>query len=333
MKIQRLPRARHDETFSSWLYRMHIKRKSFNVFEYCNSSSDPDVNLSGAIFFPLCGSGKRQRDLIQCFFRLPLLWLLPWESRVAYCSSCLREDITRGGIPYWRRSWCMLHMPICAVHCQLLSLYITERPGPDKAWLAFSVDCRRTQTTEYRNRQFPSRYFGTPRRLILLALRVQRFLNTAMNTGAIWLSSVQQRISTDWLLIFVNFLFGNFLFPRTRNFGPPGLARGHQFGLPREYFPNITEARLAALHENDPYARVIALILVGRVLGLIDSADIKKVVNEMYTPATLFECAPEDIARYGLVLFTESDRLALKLILYQAPSAAAKIVQGLRIAF
>lgn len=106
----------------------------------------------------------------------------------------------------------MLHMPICAVHCQLLSLYITERPGPDKAWLAFSVDCRRTQTTEYRNRQFPSRYFGTPRRLILLALRVQRFLNTAINTGSIWLSSVQQRISTDWLLIFVNFLFGNFFF-------------------------------------------------------------------------------------------------------------------------
>lgn len=337
MKISKLARAHDGECFSSWVYRMHVKKIHLSTYELLDPLPDPDFDPPDTICSSLCSGDDKNCQVIKLFFRAPSLWLLPWEKRVIFCSSCLREDIARGGLPYWRQSWCLLHAPVCSVHCQLLSVYKAAYLASDKAWLAFSADCNYPQEVAFRNRAIKPRdargfNYNAPKAMLVLALRVQRFLSASLKSSSIWLPSIRRHTETDWLILFANYLFEDFLFPRSHSQGTPGLARGHQFGLPRDVFHSADEAKLAALQEFDPYARVIALILIGRVFGLINGAEIKKVVNQMYVPAILFECSPEDIARNGL-RSSRSDRLALEQILYQAPTAARGITEAFHIKY
>lgn len=328
MKVSGLPRARYDECFSSWLYRTQVKKKIFPAYELCASAIDPDLELSDDLLSCLCDDNAKYRNMFYSFFRFSSLWLLPWSERIAFCPSCLREDVAQGGVPYWRKSWCMLHAPVCATHFQLLSLYRNSRIEPDKAWMAFSADSEQPQLrVTSKNRIFPSVYLNTPRLMLRLALKVQHLLSVALNNSKIWFQPLAQWISTDWLLIFVNFLFEQFLFPRARNQGPEGIARGHQYRLPREYFQSFAEAKRAACEESDPYARVVSLILIGRVLGLVNDAEIRRVRDSMNLIATLFGCTSKDIAGQGIVASTKSDRWAIEQVLYQAPPAFLRLIE------
>lgn len=139
----------HDETLTSWLYRLSLKRRL--VLEdrdlllarpkmgWSGANAiieDLDFDFSSTYFKRACASLTLSECLVRCFFRSGSIVPVSSGSRIQFCSRCLRDDIASGQMPGWRKSWCARDAVVCAWHGVDLS-YLQESPTFHKGWDAY----------------------------------------------------------------------------------------------------------------------------------------------------------------------------------------------------
>lgn len=124
-----LPSPFYDETLTSWLYRISLKHRivvrerelllarpraawgGVNVVD-----EDLDFDFSTNYFKENTTSLKLNTQLTKCFFRSKNIALVNPGRRTHFCSICLREDVAKGQMPGWRRSWCARDAVLCPFH-------------------------------------------------------------------------------------------------------------------------------------------------------------------------------------------------------------------------
>lgn len=289
-----------DESFSSWVYRVSLESPDFIEYDSVAAAYDPDMAFASCSELEL--EAREGGAAFIDIFNIPSWGLLPWPSRRAYCSLCLRHDIAIGGMPYWRKMWGMLYVPLCPIHKNSLSIFHTPRVTLSKAWSAFQAEC------ELRNQGANTTNWcvsggDSCREVVLkLALRVQGFICDKFYHPNDIMRVENESMECRWLQKFIIFLFCNFLYPRTRGAGPDGIARQHQTSLPRKFFKTVAEARAHALAEPDPYARIVSLVLIGRILNVIKESELETVRDYMGVALMTRASVYADIPYYGIVL-------------------------------
>lgn len=290
----------YDECLSSWISR---NSKHFDVEAidaYLTSGSDLDFDLAAPPALRLFTMSGLNPDRLGTFFRASTDWLLPWESRMAYCCDCLLEDVKAGRAPAWRKDWCYLHCPICVRHKQMLSIGAPTSICLNKSWVAFFAECRGEWRGETRC-LLPWRQSRAEKKAILLALRVQGLLTLAHKKRFIALPGGGGSVSSNDFLRFSKFLLDEFLLPRRRGLSSDGVARITQSGLPRlDRGMTLQEAINAGAADCNAFCRVVALVLVGCVFRLFPPARFMNSRESLQLCITVRDGSPERIARYGI---------------------------------
>ncbi|MBW4792879.1 TniQ family protein [Pseudomonas tolaasii] len=124
-----LPAPFHDETLTSWLYRISLKRRivvgerelllARPRIAWAGANpidEDLDFDFSTIYFKKNTISLALNEQAVKCFFSAKNIALVNPGRRTHFCSICLREDIIRGQMPGWRKSWCARDAVICSFH-------------------------------------------------------------------------------------------------------------------------------------------------------------------------------------------------------------------------
>lgn len=296
MKVHGLPRAQHDECFSSWYFRcLQARKEDALLLSAADYTDEPDFWLSRQNL-RRSPSNRVSVSALSRFFREESSWVLPWEQRKVYCYYCLCEDIKVGLIPYWRKQWCYLHCPICVEHNCLLEEFPCFAPGIDKAWAAFSHHCN-----NYRHSVGKAIISRSPQRVIFLALQAQWLLDIAHKSPYVRLRGSRTCYLSEEIRGFCRFLFEIFLFPRFRFSEQDGLARGCQRGQLRlDPVEDFRQGALLGCSLCDVFPRVTALILIGCVLGFFPSQQVRVLQRLLSVSNPFLRMNPFDIGRMGV---------------------------------
>lgn len=225
-------------------------------------------------------------------------------------------------MPYWRKIWGMLYAPVCRFHRVSLSVHHSPNLTPSKAWMAFLGDCQvEGDTNLTKRRAFSSDHEESSAEIIRLATRVQVFLVRIFYRLDRTTPTYNVPTELEWLQTFIAVLFSNFLYPRTRTMGPDGLARMHQMSLPRYEFRTVAQARAYALAECDPYARIVSLILIGRILDIVTESEMARIRGIIGMPAAMRTPLCSGIGFYGIKLRSSHEVKVWKHLLERCPVA------------
>lgn len=295
MKIKTLPRPHCDETFTSWIYRCAVNQKCINVtqgdvdsyvsqWRVGGERIDIDFDLEAAPFATLCISIGLDLSCAVPFFSLPCFTLpLSYWFRYAYCPECLDSDVQVFGFPYWRKEWCYVDCSCCLLHKRLLlPLNDEQHTDAHKPWRAFSIINHEQDIFLDRNFRTARRY-RQPKVLILeqYACRVQSFLCVARRSKRIFLPRLGREVNSSCVLQCSNILLSTFLSARTdRNSG--GIARILLTEVPdRIYHAHLSKQSrmLIGAEEAIPYIRLVAVLLVGWILGVILDSEFNEMQN------------------------------------------------------
>lgn len=258
---------KYDECLSSWVARNKCCFDPEDLDFYEKSDGDIDFDFSLPALMRLISKTNLSLDHLRRRFACETKWTLPRENRMAYCLACMREDISAGGAPCWRKSWCYVHCPICLKHRVLLSIGSPLGVDFQKAWYFFFASCHH-ELGETRC-LIPWRQSNASTEAILLAFRVQQLLVSAHRRSSLLLPGGTKLVDSADFLVFSRFLLEEFLFPRMRGVRVDGAARGSQSGLPRENWgESLQEVINIGFSECNAFCRVVALVLVGRIFKL-----------------------------------------------------------------
>ncbi len=289
MKIRGWPRAIHDETFTSWLFRSaHNKHvKSFNCemgeiypsaiscWPYLNPDFDPDFNFNNKTFEGLCNGQKLPGRLVSDFFGARSSHLSLPQYRFSFCTQCIREDIKLYGLPVWRKSWCYIGNPICSHHRSVLSI-TNEIPSFYKSWDAFATET--PNDPEHPYVEHSHRWGGISSRVLDLsmAIKIQTWLSELERKKWCLLPGDKHPVLSGELIVVLKFLMQIFLSSRTR-FRSPGAARSlfNEGSEPLVYENlNYRECMEFGSGSASPYHRMIAILMVGYVFRLLSEKDL-----------------------------------------------------------
>lgn len=300
MKILTFSSIKYDECLSSWISRNSSNFDPNNLIAFFESSIDIDFDFSSTSSLQLLNRAKLDTKRLEAIFRAHTNWTLSQDSRLAYCSECLKEDVASGGPPYWRKSWCYLHCPICIRHKSMLSLGEPFDFALDKTWGIFLGDCRAEWGREVKN-IVPWRQSNAAKRAILLALRVQRLLISAHRKRMIVLPGWSQPVNSNDFLCFSKFLFEEFLLPRGRGPHSDGIARLTQCGMPRLSSElTLQELINAGCSDCNAFCRITALVLIGCVFGLFPQERFVAARKSLELSAGVNCGSAFSIARHGI---------------------------------
>ncbi|WP_440466131.1 hypothetical protein ACKI1H_20570 [Pseudomonas sp. YH-1] len=314
MKIFSLPAVKYDECLMSWLARYCSAIGQSGVLQHISSLADPDFDLANVEILDILSSlGVGEKVARDCF-SARTTWLLPWAERTAYCYPCLQEDVSSGESPYWRKSWCYLHSPICVKHRLFLSVADPLRINLHKSWGVFIQECNEKYNS------IPNGKISRVRRIsldrdIMLALRVQDFLTRAHKADYIRLRGCV--VSGADVLAVTRLLFESFLFPRLRPPCGDGIAREQQAGFQRiAGVTSIEQARKLGLSDSHVYSRVTALILIGCVFKLFPLTrfnDVRRPLLQL--PAFVDSGEAYAIGRHGMRFSSSKEhKLTIKFL-------------------
>ncbi|WAG76570.1 TniQ family protein [Metapseudomonas furukawaii] len=307
MKISGLPIVGYDECLMSWLVRSASVIGEENVLRFSESLEDPDFDLENRIVIDfLSRVGVRAESAKRCF-GAQTNWLFPWENRAAYCLLCLQEDVASGRSPYWRKSWCYLHCPICVKHSALLVVADPNSIGLQKAWIVFVEECNGKY---YRKTKcdLQWRQPDAPTKAVMLALRVQGFLTAAHKNSLIKLRGMDRPVRGADILAVAQLMFENFLFPRLRPPFGDGIARAMQSGSPRiSGVRSIEHAKWLGCSDCNVYSRMTALILVGCVFKLFPMSRFIDVRMSLGLQSDVYSGDAFDIGRNGMKLSSRAE--------------------------
>lgn len=334
MKISGLPTIKYDECLMSWLVRSASSIGEDSVLEYANSLEDPDFDLTNKNVLGFLSELGMGEEIARGCFGARTTWLLPWENRAAYCLLCLQEDISVGGSPYWRKTWCYLHCPICVKHRRLLVVADPISIGLQKSWVVFIEECngRYNRSTKCRvSWKQPS----APDGVTMLALRVQGFLTRAHISNFVRLPGIDVAVSGEAVLAVTRLLLESFLFPRLRRSLGDGVARAMQTGFPRTNgIASIEQARQLGCSDGHVYSRMTALILVGCVFKLFPAARFNDVRNSLGLTADVCSGEAYDIGRNGMRLSSATEYIMIIEFLNGLPDGLkvclGEFIEGLK---
>ncbi|WP_346780108.1 TniQ family protein [Pseudomonas sp. MPFS] len=154
MKFKGLPKPVFDETLTSWLFRCSVNRRS-RVGKRLRLEGRPEawwvgIELKTAdadIDFVTAEKKLREAGyetnslILEIVFGPQGKRFVEWNFRRLFCVECLRQDVSEGRLPIWRKSWCYEFASDCFVHRkQLDSLVAPLRYS--KAWDAFVQHCK-----------------------------------------------------------------------------------------------------------------------------------------------------------------------------------------------
>ncbi|WP_146036007.1 TniQ family protein [Pseudomonas sp. LFM046] len=302
MKIFGLPIVRYDECLASWLVRSASVIGEEDVLRFSQSLEDPDFDLNNEMVIDFLSRVGVDPESARRCFGAQTNWLFPWENRAAYCLLCMQEDVASGRSPYWRKSWCYLHCPICVKHRTLLVLADPNSIGLQKSWIVFVEECNDKYDRKTRN-EVQWRQPGAPTKAVILALRVQGFLTAVHKAGFIKIRGMDRPVRGADILAVARLLLENFLFPRLRPPCGDGVARAMQSGFPRiSGIRSIEHAKLLGCSDCNVYSRMTALILVGCVFKLFPASRFIDVRMSLGLHSDVYSGEAYDIARYGMRL-------------------------------
>ncbi|WP_146218562.1 hypothetical protein [Pseudomonas sp. RW409] len=307
MKLFGFPVIKYDECLMSWLVRSFSGIGESSILQYISSLADPDFDLENEkVLDFLSGLGVGGRVARDCF-GARTAWLLPWEERTAYCFRCLQEDISSGSSPYWRKSWCYLHNPICVKHRELLEIADPISNELQKSWTVFIQKCSEKYglVPDFEISWAHPNRFG---KKLMLALRVQDFLTRAHKADYIRLRGHDVVVSGAAVLAVARLLFESFLFPRLRPPCGDGIATGGRAGFPRTAgIISIEQARQRGCSDSNVHSRMTALILIGCVFKLFPLERFKDVRDALELTADVYSGEAYDIGRHGMRLSSSNE--------------------------
>lgn len=263
-----LPSPFYDETLTSWLYRISLKRRiavrdrdlllarprvawaGVNPID-----EDLDFDFSTKYFQDNSLCLRLDKQLVKCFFSSKSIALVTPGRRTHFCSLCLREDVAQGQMPGWRKSWCARDAIMCTLHGVDLS-DLRVNPTFHKSWDAY------VQSVQ------PSLALDP-----WLSINFQRLRKDLIQRVKVW----SKRQNKRTLKLFCN-LYGLFLLAPTYNH-EAGVAR-FLFGRKptRKYSQIVTfeDALLYGVELSDVQARFGSQMLAAYVLGGIQEKEIIK---------------------------------------------------------
>lgn len=266
--MPRFKAIKNDECLSSWVSRNCYVFESGELDGYLKSGVDLDFDFSSPSTLRLLAKKNDRVCRLLPYFRASSTWLLPWENRLAYCLECMKEDVAAGGAPYWRKSWCYLHCPICVKHKQMLLLGNPLSVCLFKSWRTFFEECRGDISNDTKCLS-PWRQSTASEKAVRLALRVQCLLMSAHRSSTILLPGDRVPVNSNDFLCFSRFLFEEFLLPRSRGLCADGVARLSQCGMPRQAREATWQDAInAGCSDCHAFCRIVALVLIGCVLKL-----------------------------------------------------------------
>jgi hypothetical protein len=139
-----------DECFSSWVYRNIVKypRVRFLLSDvHVTGSSgkygdtiyeDPDFDIKCRYVQEVLLRLELTEAEFSSFFEGTPGKLLPLPARRFFCPDCLRDDVARGSLPYWRKEWCRTVSVFCSKHEQRLACIYPTFNFIERGWQAFS---------------------------------------------------------------------------------------------------------------------------------------------------------------------------------------------------
>ncbi|WP_080942981.1 MULTISPECIES: TniQ family protein [Pseudomonas] len=115
-----------DEVLSSWLHRGLQRNKDRRFDELLSlyheeKVLDPDHEDSIVALQLLEQTFKQPKSHVLSMLPATDYWVMPIKHRRFFCSECVIEDVRRGYIPVYRKSWIYRWSIICPVHTTILS--------------------------------------------------------------------------------------------------------------------------------------------------------------------------------------------------------------------
>lgn len=300
MKIPGLPIIKYDECLTSWLVRISEITDQESILQYTASLRHPDFDVADKKLLGYLSKLGVNEEIARNCFGARTTWLLPMENCSAYCFLCFQDDVSAGGAPYWRKSWCYLHCPMCIKHRKLLMVADPLSISLQKSWIVFMEECNGKYNISTRC-ELPWKQSNAPMKVRMLALKVQQFLIVAHKSNFVRLPGVGIVVSSAEVLAVARLLLESFLFPRLRPNRGDGVARTVQMSFPRKGGGmSIEQARQEGCRDCHVYSRVTALILVGCVFNLFPLARFRDAQKHLALTAVVCSGLAYDIGLHGM---------------------------------
>lgn len=307
-----------DELFSCWLYRQslfskHTPLKTFlleEIYWGCASeaSFDPDFDAMSDFVLRACSILKISESEFAYFFSANT-WLVPRAFRVCFCYHCFCDHIKEVGHPTCKSTWATVYVTVCPVHkCVLLESNFKNHKN-----LNLGINYFKNYYTDgVRGSLESGGSAAIPDMLMPILLKIQSHLLEAESMANV---SKNQRAVGYWefcktvLRIVLFPVFG--LVHVTGRFGTFPNFSG-QVTFLRTLFNGPLTANL--------HHRRVAIMLLGRVLGLIKNEDYSFFVDFLQWKCTwrLGEFDPYEIGRLANVFSPNNAEFVSQVIKRQA---------------
>ncbi len=145
----------YDETLSSWIFRSSLKARLRPQVDFDSIPPAPavcwgralveredwDFNPKAALLDKTIPDLTSKLERASCIFFAKSGRVVGWPRRWWFCTQCLREDISVGQVPGWRKSWCYKDSIVCMVHRVDLQKLLVA-PQLSRSWDAFVQSAR-----------------------------------------------------------------------------------------------------------------------------------------------------------------------------------------------
>lgn len=148
-----LPKPVYDETLASWLFRCANNRRSragqrFRLEDRPKTwwvgielkTADADTDFVAAENKLREAGYETNSKILERVFAPQKNNFVGWSFRRFFCAECLRQDVSEGRLPAWRKSWCYEYASVCAIHRKQLDI-LADPSHISKAWDAFVQHC------------------------------------------------------------------------------------------------------------------------------------------------------------------------------------------------
>lgn len=276
------PRIVLGETFFSWISRAlaqdklrnpHFFKKTIEDLLYdparhevgaveiwpLPAVKDFEFTVDGPLFELASREFGYDLSYLRRFFYASEKLLINISFRNVYCEQCLRDGLAVVGFPVWQKRWCYCTSAYCVEH-SLVLLKSSDRRSPESRIWSCYLD-----SSEFERElvSLPERYRA------VVTIRVQRWIQRLL-------------LKSDAFSNAVCYLYKIFLSARTV-YSPSGCAAAMYDGERKVICRmnlSILERLELGINQSSPKQRRWALLLVGRIVGLVSEDEFLKIIGK-----------------------------------------------------
>lgn len=306
MKIRGLPASIPGETLFSWSFRCAQRNHQdatgvwLRLNEiFCAGDAGFEAPIKDKDFYDFfSGLDVFQINIMWRVFNCQNVMLLDKGARSGYCPLCLLSDVKEIGLPCWRLSWCDVRYVYCREHNCLLSSINSTWTLQTKSWMAFA------DTVNYGvpRGQFETPNAMHPNLLTQLNLLISRAQEVLLRVRQSEVGVVSCMSGTDEVYslgkIYLT-IFSLLLRLRTAHI-PAGVAR---YLLSDNYVAidhgdfTYEECLSEGVSRSSPYQRMVALLLLGWIVGLFNEDEVKVISRIVEAARYVWPRSLKDLGR------------------------------------